>query len=318
MNKHKWNKIKENSNTVRHLIIGQIITTQNLVAIKEVRHAGQWSRKLASFALVIESSSLTAVSFTGATPAVSGCFGFLSSWLWVPVIYLRMPLYRDSSFRILSFSQVSRLISLWRFFWLRLCSSNSLFNRSIAFFILCFSDISCSNARAAAVIWDSKRAARLDDCASFESSAANAADCAEDVPDANMSVRLLSFIIALESKLSGTPEFNKLFGSGEGIGVIFVCVGVKLFSRLVLHFRGLFRRLRSRFFTSLVTRFRFSTVLLGGSLGSEGESWHLRRFLLALPVFALRSNWSTSWLAAGVVPLPRKQVISCWWLMAIG
>ena len=43
MNKHKSNKIKENSNTVRHLIMGQIITTQNLVAIKEVRHAGQWT-----------------------------------------------------------------------------------------------------------------------------------------------------------------------------------------------------------------------------------------------------------------------------------
>ena len=42
MNKHKSNKIKENSNTVRHFIMGQIITTQNLVAIKEVRHAGQW------------------------------------------------------------------------------------------------------------------------------------------------------------------------------------------------------------------------------------------------------------------------------------
>ena len=41
MNKHKSNKIKENSDTVRHLIMGQIITTQNLVAIKEVRHAGQ-------------------------------------------------------------------------------------------------------------------------------------------------------------------------------------------------------------------------------------------------------------------------------------
>ena len=40
MNKHKSNKIKENSNTVRHLIMGQITTTQNLVAIKEVRHAG--------------------------------------------------------------------------------------------------------------------------------------------------------------------------------------------------------------------------------------------------------------------------------------
>ena len=41
MNKHKSNKIKENSNTVRHLIMEQITTTQNLVAIKEVRHAGQ-------------------------------------------------------------------------------------------------------------------------------------------------------------------------------------------------------------------------------------------------------------------------------------
>ena len=41
MNKHKSSKIKENSNTVRHLIMGQIITTQNLVAIKVVRHAGQ-------------------------------------------------------------------------------------------------------------------------------------------------------------------------------------------------------------------------------------------------------------------------------------
>ena len=45
MNKHKSNKIKENSNTVRHLIMGQIITTQNLVAIKEVRHAGQSNHK---------------------------------------------------------------------------------------------------------------------------------------------------------------------------------------------------------------------------------------------------------------------------------
>ena len=35
----KWNKTL---NTVSHLIMGQIITTQNLVAIKEVRHAGQW------------------------------------------------------------------------------------------------------------------------------------------------------------------------------------------------------------------------------------------------------------------------------------
>ena len=41
MNKHKSNKIKENSDTVRHLIMGQITTTQNLFAIKEVRHAGQ-------------------------------------------------------------------------------------------------------------------------------------------------------------------------------------------------------------------------------------------------------------------------------------
>ena len=41
MNKHKSNKVKENSNTVGHLIMGQIITTQNLVAIKVVRHAGQ-------------------------------------------------------------------------------------------------------------------------------------------------------------------------------------------------------------------------------------------------------------------------------------
>ena len=41
MNKHKSNEIKENSNTVRHLIMGEITTTQNLVAIKEVRHAGQ-------------------------------------------------------------------------------------------------------------------------------------------------------------------------------------------------------------------------------------------------------------------------------------
>ena len=43
MNKHKSNKIKENSNTVRHFIMGQITTTQNVVAIKEVRHAGQWT-----------------------------------------------------------------------------------------------------------------------------------------------------------------------------------------------------------------------------------------------------------------------------------
>ena len=43
MNKHiKSNKIKENFNTVRHLIMGQITTTQNLVAIKEVRHARKW------------------------------------------------------------------------------------------------------------------------------------------------------------------------------------------------------------------------------------------------------------------------------------
>ena len=44
MNKHKSNKIKENSNTVRHLIMGQIITTQNLVATKVVRLAGQQRR----------------------------------------------------------------------------------------------------------------------------------------------------------------------------------------------------------------------------------------------------------------------------------
>ena len=44
MNKHKSNKIKENSNTVRHLIMGQIITTQNLVATKVVRLAGQPER----------------------------------------------------------------------------------------------------------------------------------------------------------------------------------------------------------------------------------------------------------------------------------
>ena len=43
MNKHKSNKIKENSNTLRHLIMGQITTTQYLVAIKEVRQAGQWN-----------------------------------------------------------------------------------------------------------------------------------------------------------------------------------------------------------------------------------------------------------------------------------
>ena len=41
MNKHKSNKMKENSNTVRHMIMGQITTTQNFVAIKEVRQAGQ-------------------------------------------------------------------------------------------------------------------------------------------------------------------------------------------------------------------------------------------------------------------------------------
>ena len=41
MNKHKSHKIKEDPNTVRHLIMGRITTTQNLVAIKEVRHAGQ-------------------------------------------------------------------------------------------------------------------------------------------------------------------------------------------------------------------------------------------------------------------------------------
>ena len=49
MNKHKSNKIKKNSNTVRHLIMGQIITTQNPVAIKEVRHAGQWEPWLSRF-----------------------------------------------------------------------------------------------------------------------------------------------------------------------------------------------------------------------------------------------------------------------------
>ena len=49
MNKRKSNKIKEKSNTVRHLIMGQIITTQNLVAIKEVRHAGQQEQNFKSF-----------------------------------------------------------------------------------------------------------------------------------------------------------------------------------------------------------------------------------------------------------------------------
>ena len=53
MNKHKSNKIKENSNTVRHLITGQIITTQNLVAIKEVRHAGQLRRTIPPAAVII-------------------------------------------------------------------------------------------------------------------------------------------------------------------------------------------------------------------------------------------------------------------------
>ena len=64
MNKHKSNKIIENSNTVRHLIMGQITTTQNLVAIKEVRHAGQsysfgvhvhilWKPKLYSAVLLV-------------------------------------------------------------------------------------------------------------------------------------------------------------------------------------------------------------------------------------------------------------------------
>ena len=48
MNKHKSNKIKENSNTVRHLIMGQITTTQNLVAIKLVRHAGQKRKAVSS------------------------------------------------------------------------------------------------------------------------------------------------------------------------------------------------------------------------------------------------------------------------------
>ena len=33
---------------MRHLLMGQITTTQNLVAIKEVRHAGQWSHYLIS------------------------------------------------------------------------------------------------------------------------------------------------------------------------------------------------------------------------------------------------------------------------------
>ena len=56
MNKHKSNKIKENSNTVRHLIMGQIITTQNLVATKVVRLAGQWGVKVAD---IIEQSELS-------------------------------------------------------------------------------------------------------------------------------------------------------------------------------------------------------------------------------------------------------------------
>ena len=46
MDKHKSNKINENSNTVSHLIMGQITTTQNLVAIKEVRHAGQTQNEM--------------------------------------------------------------------------------------------------------------------------------------------------------------------------------------------------------------------------------------------------------------------------------
>ena len=54
MNKHKSNKIKENSNTVRHSIMGQITTTQNLVAIKEVRHAGQSGNWLAKWLIILE------------------------------------------------------------------------------------------------------------------------------------------------------------------------------------------------------------------------------------------------------------------------
>ena len=67
MNKHKSNKIKENSNTVRHLIMGQITSTQNLVAIKEVRHAGQQPK----------------------TPAtcMSGCV-----WHWPPTMNSRRPM----------------------------------------------------------------------------------------------------------------------------------------------------------------------------------------------------------------------------------
>ena len=59
MNKHKSNKKKENSNTVRHLIMGQITTTQNLVAIKEVRHAGQlkvmawWRHQMETFSALL-------------------------------------------------------------------------------------------------------------------------------------------------------------------------------------------------------------------------------------------------------------------------
>ena len=61
MNKHKSNKIKENSNTVRHLIMGQIITTQNLVAIKVVRHAGQQGHLIQT--LIFKSASMQNVFF---------------------------------------------------------------------------------------------------------------------------------------------------------------------------------------------------------------------------------------------------------------
>ena len=46
MNKHKSNKLKENSNTVRHLIMGQIITTQNLVARDNIRHQEELTNTL--------------------------------------------------------------------------------------------------------------------------------------------------------------------------------------------------------------------------------------------------------------------------------
>ena len=74
------------------------------------------------------------------------------------------------------------------------------------------------------MIWASRRAERSDETSVLPLSAADGVDCEVNVPGANISVRLL--LIVLISELSISRGFDILSGSGDGIGVTSVLVGV--------------------------------------------------------------------------------------------